>query len=100
MIAEVDGDGSGEIDWAEFLYLMSKKTVDAENQQRLAFEFFLEKNDRGGKIWKERFVSQMQKLTSEFSKEELEAMVVQAKCEDHDTSYITYREFVKMMMRG
>jgi Ca2+-binding EF-hand superfamily protein len=100
MIAEVDGDGSGTIDWANFLYLMSKTTVDAENQQRLAFEFFLAKGDRTNRIYKERFVSQMQRLTSEFSKEELEAMMVQAKCEDHDTSYITYREFVKMMMRG
>merc|ERR1712139_675857 len=96
MIAEVDGDNSGEIDWSGFLYLMSKKTVDAENQQRLAFEFFLEPNDRSGKIYRERFVSQMQKLTNEFSKEDLEAMLVQSKCEDHDTSYMTYKEFIKM----
>jgi len=98
MIDEVDDDGSGQIDWGEFLYLMSKKTVDAENQQRLAFEYFLEKNDRSGKVWKERFVTQMQKLTNELSREELEAMMVQAKCEDHDTAYMTYKEFVKMMM--
>jgi Ca2+-binding EF-hand superfamily protein len=98
MIAEVDDDGSGTIDWGEFLYLMSKKTVDAENQQRLAFDFFLEPRDPGGRIKKERFVSQMMKLTSEFSKEELEAMIVQAKCEDHDTNFLSYKEFVKMMM--
>jgi Ca2+-binding EF-hand superfamily protein len=98
MIAEVDDDNSGEIEWAEFLYLMSKKTVDAENQSRLAFEYFLEKNDTSGKIWKNRFVEQMQKLTSEFTRQELEAMLVQAKCEDMDTSYMTYKEFVKMMM--
>jgi len=98
MIAEVDADGSGEIDWSEFLYLMSKKTVDAENQQRLAFEFFLEPLDTSGQIRKERFVSQMQKLTSEFSKDELEAMIIQAKAEDDDSSHLTYKEFVKMMM--
>lgn len=98
MISEVDADGGGEIDWGEFLYLMSKKTVDAENQQRLAFEFFLEPKDRGGRIKKERFCSQMMKLTSEFKKEELEAMIVQAKCEDHDTNFLSYKEFVKMMM--
>lgn len=98
MIAEVDGDNSGSIDWSEFLYLMSKKTVDAENQQRLAFEYFCEKNDRSGKIFRDRFVTQMQKLTSEFSREDLEAMMVQSKCEDLDTSYMTYKEFVKMML--
>lgn len=98
MIAEVDDDNSGTIGWAEFLYLMSKKTVDAENQQRLAFEFFLEPNQKGGKVSKERFVSQIQRLTNEFSKEELEAMIVQSKCEDHNTDYMTYKEFVKMML--
>jgi len=98
MIAEVDDDGSGTIDWGEFLYLMSKKTVDAENQQQLAFEFFMEPKDRSGKIRKERFVSQIQKLTNEFSKETLEAMIVQAKCEDHDFNTLSYKEFVKMMM--
>lgn len=98
MIAEVDSDESGTIDWSEFLYLMSKKAVDPENMQRLAYEFFLEPKQRGGSIRKERFVSQVQKLTTEFSKETLEAMIVQAKCEDHDTSTLSYKEFVKMMM--
>merc|ERR1719373_953854 len=98
MIAEVDADGSGTIDWLEFCYLMSKKTVDAENQQRLAFDFFLEPTDRSGKIRRDRFVIQMQKLTSEFTVEELEAMIVQAKFEDSDLNSLSYREFVKMMM--
>mmetsp|Transcript_87741 Transcript_87741/g.165471 ORF Transcript_87741/g.165471 Transcript_87741/m.165471 type:complete len:576 (+) Transcript_87741:222-1949(+) len=98
MIAEVDADESGCIDWNEFLYLMSKKNVDAENQQRLAFEFFLEPQDRSGKIRKERFVQQMRKLTKEFSVTELEAMIMQAKFEDTDATYLTYKEFVKMMM--
>jgi calmodulin len=98
MIAEVDSTGSGQIDWPEFLYLMSKKKVDAENQQRLAFEFFLEHNNRTGKIRRDYFVSQMQKLTSEFTAAELGAMIVQAKFEDSDLHYLTYKEFVKMMM--
>lgn len=98
MISEVDSTGSGMIDWPEFLYLMSKKSIDAENQQRLAFEFFLESNNRTGRIKREYFVSQMQRLTSEFSAAELEAMIVQAKFEDSDLNSLTYKEFVKMMM--
>merc|ERR1711924_143039 len=98
MISEVDSTGSGMIDWPEFLYLMSKKSIDAENQQRLAFEFFLEHNNRTGKIRKDYFVAQMQRLTSEFSAADLEAMIVQAKFEDSDLNSLTYKEFVKMMM--
>lgn len=100
MIAEVDADESGVIDWPEFLYLMSKKNVDAENQQRLAFEFFLEPNDKSGRIRRERFIQQMRRLTKEFTAEELGAMMFQAKFENTDASHLTYREFVKMMMSG
>merc|ERR1712187_44861 len=98
MINSVDADGSGCIEWPEFLFLMSKKVPDVENRHLLAFEFF----DREGKgrIQRRDFVASMQQLTNEFSSEELEEMVAQSKFEDDDYSSISYKEFVKMMMRG
>ena len=47
-IEAVDGDGSGAIDFDEFLALMSKKTKEAEDEQELreAFRVF-DKNNRG-----------------------------------------------------
>lgn len=97
MISEVDADGSGSIDWPEFLYLMSRKAVDPDNQHRLAFEFF----DKGsyGVIHKDDFIQQMRVLSDEFSAEDLEDMVLEAKFENGDLDVITYQEFVKMMMR-
>lgn len=98
MINSVDADGSQSIEWPEFLYLMSKQNVDADNQHRCAFEYF----DRAkrGRILQADFVEQMMLLSQEFSKEELELMVIQAKFEDDDPQSITYKEFVKMMMRA
>merc|ERR1712122_474547 len=42
MINEVDNDGSGTIDFAEFLSLMSKKMKDADSEEELmeAFKVF------------------------------------------------------------
>lgn len=97
MIDEVDADGSGMIEWPEFLFLMSKNVVKPDEQHRFAFEFF----DKGkeGKIQKEDFVKQMQSLSKDFTAEELEMMFEEAKFEDGDTEQLTYKEFVKMMMR-
>jgi len=97
MIAEVDADGSGQIEWPEFLFLMSKNVVKPDEQHRFAFEFF----DKGkeGKIQKSDFIAQMQSLAKDFSSEELEMMFEESKFEDGDTEQMTYKEFVKMMMR-
>lgn len=47
-IEAVDGDGSGAIDFEEFLALMAKKTKEAEDEMELreAFRVF-DKNNRG-----------------------------------------------------
>lgn len=47
-IEAVDGDGSGTVDFEEFLALMAKKTKEAEDEQELreAFRVF-DKNNRG-----------------------------------------------------
>lgn len=97
MIDEVDADGSGMIEWPEFLFLMSKNVVKPDEQHRFAFEFF----DKGkeGKIQKDDFVKQMQSLSKDFTAEELEMVFEEAKFEDGDTEQLTYKEFVKMMMR-
>merc|ERR1712232_108183 len=94
MVSSVDADGSGCIEWPEFLFLMSKKVIDAENQHKLAFEFF-DRHNRG-RVSKQEFIETMQKLSDEFTVQDLTEMVSQAKFEDDDHSSLTYREFVKM----
>lgn len=97
MIDEVDADGSGCIEWPEFLFLMSKNVVKPDEQHKFAFEFFDKEGE--GKIQKRDFVRQMRQLSKDFSEAELEEMFVEAKFEDADQDQLTYKEFVKMMMR-
>lgn len=101
MIAEVDADGTGAIEWQEFLHLMSRKVVDPDNQHMLAFQFF--DRDNSGTIDREEFVKtmlNMQKMSEvKFTRKELETMFIESKFENRDLSTLTYKEFVKMMMR-
>lgn len=97
MINQVDANGSGCIEWPEFLLLMSKRVVKPDEQHRFAFEFFDRANE--GKIQKRDFVTQMRQLNKDFSVDELEEMFLDAKFEDGDSEQLTYKEFVKIMMR-
>eukprot|EP00933_Yihiella_yeosuensis_P038139 TRINITY_DN3209_c0_g2_i1.p1 TRINITY_DN3209_c0_g2~~TRINITY_DN3209_c0_g2_i1.p1 ORF type:complete len:640 (-),score=145.07 TRINITY_DN3209_c0_g2_i1:153-2072(-) len=97
MIDEVDADGSGAIEWPEFLTLMSKQCIKPDEQHKFAFEFF--DKGREGKIQKSDFIEQMRMLSKDFTEEELEEMFAEAKFEDGDSEQLTYKEFVKMMMR-
>eukprot|EP00440_Ansanella_granifera_P074817 gb/GFBE01081193.1/.p1 GENE.gb/GFBE01081193.1/~~gb/GFBE01081193.1/.p1 ORF type:complete len:196 (+),score=73.07 gb/GFBE01081193.1/:1-588(+) len=97
MIDEVDADGSGCIEWPEFLFLMSKNVVKPDEQHRFAFEFF--DREKEGKVQKSDFMKQMNTLGAGFSEAELDEMFQEAKFEDGDTEQLTYKEFVKMMMR-
>eukprot|EP00927_Polykrikos_kofoidii_P038771 TRINITY_DN33187_c0_g1_i1.p1 TRINITY_DN33187_c0_g1~~TRINITY_DN33187_c0_g1_i1.p1 ORF type:complete len:717 (+),score=162.13 TRINITY_DN33187_c0_g1_i1:227-2152(+) len=97
IIDSVDVTGTGTIEWSEFLCLMSKRSVDPENQHQLAFAYF-DKHNRG-RIGKEDFILSMQRLSKDFTYDELQEMFMQAKFEDTDYTTISYREFVKVMMR-
>eukprot|EP00931_Biecheleriopsis_adriatica_P074139 TRINITY_DN48266_c0_g1_i1.p1 TRINITY_DN48266_c0_g1~~TRINITY_DN48266_c0_g1_i1.p1 ORF type:complete len:619 (+),score=149.78 TRINITY_DN48266_c0_g1_i1:85-1941(+) len=97
MIDDVDADGSGCIEWPEFLFLMSKNVVKPDEQHKFAFEFFDKAGE--GRIQKHDFVRQMRSLSNDFSESELEEMFAEAKFENGDAEQLTYKEFVKMMMR-
>lgn len=103
MIQEVDADGSGSIEWPEFLYLMARKVPDLENQHQIAFEFFDKSST--GKIDIEEFIETMQTMQRKIggeriSREALENMVFATKFEDDNYSQLTYKEFVRLLMRN
>lgn len=97
MIKAVDADDSGKIEWPEFLYMMSKKVAHPEEQHRHAFEFF--DRDRLKRVQKVDFTKIMQELGCGMTEEALEDMFNLAKFEDPDMDSLTYKEFVKVMMR-
>lgn len=78
MINEVDADGSGTIDFAEFLTLMARKmkTKDSEAEILEAFKVF--DTDGSGKISPAELRKVMTKLGEKLSDQEVEEMISEA----------------------
>jgi len=95
MINEVDKDGTGLLNFPNFLYMMAKKENDeeAEDEIREAFKVF--DGDGNGFISRTELRHVMLNLGEQISEEECDAMVDEADI-DGDGS-INYEEFYNMM---
>ncbi|KAE8768285.1 calmodulin-beta-like [Hordeum vulgare] len=96
MIAEVDADGNGVVDFSEFLVLLDRKMrgADAEDELREAFRVF--DQDQNGFISLDEFRHVMDNLGERLSDEELKEMLREADL-DGD-GQINYSEFARVMM--
>lgn len=70
MVNEVDVDGSGTIDFAEFLSLMARKLKDTDTEEEVKEAFAVFDKDNDGKITAEELRTVMQKLGEKLSDEE------------------------------
>ncbi|XP_074576438.1 uncharacterized protein LOC141832971 [Curcuma longa] len=95
MINEVDEDGSGAIEFEEFLSFMAKKMneTDSEEEVREAFKVF--DKDQNGFISKNELKNVMISLGEKLTDEEVDQMIKEADL-DGD-GQVNYEEFVKMM---
>lgn len=95
MINEVDADGSGSIEFPEFLMMMAKKTSDmaAEDEIREAFRVF--DRDGNGFISRDEMRSVMMNLGEKVTDEECNQFILEADV-DGD-GQINYEEFYLMM---
>ena len=96
MIREVDLDGSGTIDFKEFLCLMVKKMKGNDTEEELLEAFKVFDRDGNGYITSHELRHIMTNLGEGLSPEEVEEMIREADL-DND-GQIDYDEFVKMMM--
>ncbi|KAG6664809.1 hypothetical protein I3843_02G103100 [Carya illinoinensis] len=96
MLSEVDADGNGTIEFAEFLNLMVKKMkeTDAEEELKEAFKVF--DKDQNGFISASELRHVMINLGEKLTDEEVQQMIREADL-DGD-GQVNYEEFVKMMM--
>ncbi|XP_057783345.1 calmodulin-like protein 11 isoform X2 [Salvia miltiorrhiza] len=96
MINEVDIDGNGTIEFAEFLNLMANKMkeTDAEEELKEAFKVF--DKDQNGYISASELRHVMINLGEKLTDEEVDQMIREADL-DGD-GQVDYDEFVKMMM--
>lgn len=98
MINEVDGDGSGAIDFEEFVELMSKKVAREDSEQddlKEAFKVFDRNGD--GTVSRAEFRHVMTSLGEALTDQEVDEMIGEADL-DGDGN-IDYSEFVAMMTK-
>lgn len=96
MINEVDADGSGTIDFPEFLNLMGRKMRDTDTEEEINEAFKVFDKDGNGYISAAELRHVMTNLGEKLTDEEVDEMIREADV-DGDGS-INYEEFVKMMM--
>lgn len=96
MMKEIDTDGSGAIDFSEFLHIMASTTKDRdedEEQLREAFQMFDTNNK--GYISAKELETIMAKLGVNLTKEEISGMIREA---DFDgDGFINYEDFAQIM---
>ena len=96
MINEVDADGNGTIDFAEFLIMMARKMKDTDSADEIKEAFKVFDKDGNGFISAAELRHVMTNLGEKLSDEEVDEMIREADV-DGD-GQINYQEFVDMMM--
>ncbi|GAB1609565.1 calmodulin, striated muscle [Argonauta hians] len=95
MINEVDVDGSGTIDFPEFLTMMARKMRDSDTEEELREAFRVFDKDENGYISAAELHHVMTNLGEKLTEEEVDEMIREADI-DGD-GQVNYEEFVKMM---
>ena len=96
MINEVDSDGSGTIDFPEFLTLMSQKMRDTDSEQEILVAFSAFDKDGKGYLSSGDLRHAMSNFGEKLTDEEIDDMIHEADMDDDGK--INYNEFVNAMM--
>ena len=95
-LLKVDTDGSGSIDFPEFLTMMARKMKDTDSEEEILEAFKVFDKDGNGFISAAELRHIMTNLGEKLTDEEVDEMIREADI-DGD-GQINYEEFVKMMM--
>ena len=96
MIAEVDIDGNGQIDFEEFVSLMNRRSKETDTEEEVINAFKVFDKDGEGLISGNELRHIMTSLGDKLTEDEVDEMIREADV-DGD-GYINYEEFVRMMM--
>jgi Ca2+-binding EF-hand superfamily protein len=78
MLADLDADGSGAIDFSEWLDLMTKKSSDKDNRVNVSKIFSLYDDERTGFISIKNLRRVSQELGETISEDELQELITRA----------------------
>ncbi|KHN04934.1 calmodulin-like protein 8 [Glycine soja] len=95
MMNEVDMNGSGTIEFGQFLNLMARKMKQSEAEEELKEAFELFDKDQDGYISPTELLSAMRNIGVKITEEELEHMIRLADLDGDGR--VNYEEFMRMM---
>uniref|UniRef100_A0A7S1THJ8 EF-hand domain-containing protein n=1 Tax=Compsopogon caeruleus TaxID=31354 RepID=A0A7S1THJ8_9RHOD len=95
MINEVDADGNGMIDFAEFVTLMARKMRNSDKDVEIREAFNVFDSDGDGKISATELRKIMHNLGERLTDEEINQMIREA--DVNGDGEIDYEEFVRML---
>jgi len=97
-IEAVDGDGSGSVDFDEFLQLMAKKTAEAEEEMELREAFRILDKENQGTISVSVLKGIIKALDEEMSDQDVDDMI--AEIDEDSSGTVDYEEFKAVMHGG
>lgn len=97
MIADLDSDGSGTIDFQEWLNLLTKKVSDRDTRANISKIFALFDDERTGYISVKNLRRVAQQLGENIPEGELEELIARADT-DHD-GHVSEEEFYVIVTR-
>jgi len=95
MINEVDADGSGTIDFPEFLTMMARKIKDTDTEEELREAFKVFDRDGNGYISAAELRHVMTSIGEKLSESEVDEMIREA--DSNNDGQVAYDEFVKLL---
>eukprot|EP00440_Ansanella_granifera_P015542 gb/GFBE01016891.1/.p1 GENE.gb/GFBE01016891.1/~~gb/GFBE01016891.1/.p1 ORF type:complete len:245 (+),score=84.48 gb/GFBE01016891.1/:1-735(+) len=95
MVKEVDADGSGSIEFNEFLALMTKRMEGSSNEDDIAEAFKLYDRDNNGFISVANLQYMLTTLGEKFSDDDVKEMLLEA--DSDGDGKVNYKDFHKMM---
>jgi len=97
MIQDVDTDGSGQIEWEEFLKMMTSKLLNRDPMEEIKKAFKLFDDDNTGKISFKNLKRVAKELGEKITDEELQEMIDEA---DRDgDGEVNEDDFIRIMKK-
>merc|ERR1711896_2805 len=95
-IAEVDDDGSGQIEFPEFLSLMASKLQDTDSVEEMREAFMVFDRDKSGSVSASELKHVMNNLGEQVTIEEVEEMIREADADgDGELSFDDFLQFIQ-----